>query len=120
MPVGEIARAFDISQHHLVKVVQRLRDMGLVRVERGVHGGVVLAVDPAHVSVGDVVRQLESEPVLACVGASHSDCAIHKPCQLRRALARAQEAFLSVLDEASLQEMARPGAPIRRALGIVA
>ena len=33
--VDEISRAFGISRHHLVKVVQTLTDLGVVEAQRG-------------------------------------------------------------------------------------
>jgi len=37
--VDEVSRAFVISRHHLVKVVQALTDLGVVRRIGGVAGG---------------------------------------------------------------------------------
>ena len=37
--VEEISRAFGISRHHLVKVVQMLTDLGVVEAQRGRGGG---------------------------------------------------------------------------------
>ncbi|MBX6316126.1 MAG: Rrf2 family transcriptional regulator, partial [Isosphaeraceae bacterium] len=41
--VDEISRAFGISRHHLVKVVQVLTDLGVVEAHRGRGGGMRLA-----------------------------------------------------------------------------
>ena len=55
--VDEISRAFGISRHHLVKVVQTLTELGVVEAQRGRGGGMRLAMRP----VGDQ-RRLADPP----------------------------------------------------------
>jgi Rrf2 family protein len=57
--VDEVSRAFRISRHHLVRVVQRLTDLGVVEGQRGRGGGMRLARLPTEINVGWLVRQIE-------------------------------------------------------------
>jgi Rrf2 family transcriptional regulator, nitric oxide-sensitive transcriptional repressor len=52
VPVAEVARAYEISYHHLVKVTGLLVDLRLVESVRGRGGGLRLAVPPSEVGVG--------------------------------------------------------------------
>lgn len=56
---GEMAAALQVSEAHLVKVLQRLTRAGLVRTTRGPKGGYALAQPPAHVRLRDVYEAIE-------------------------------------------------------------
>jgi Rrf2 family transcriptional regulator, nitric oxide-sensitive transcriptional repressor len=98
-----ISRAFGISRHHLVKVVQRLTDLGVVEAQRGRGGGMKLALPPSEINVGWLIRRTEPHLNLAeCFDPAINTCPIAPACGLKGALYRAQHAFLAVLDEYTL------------------
>src|SRR5581483_11840724 len=93
--VEEISRAYGISRHHLVKVVQSLTDLGLVEGQRGRGGGLSLARDPSEINIGGLVRRTEPHfDLVECFDPSANTCPIAPACGLKGALARAQQAFL--------------------------
>jgi Rrf2 family nitric oxide-sensitive transcriptional repressor len=101
----EISRAFGISRHHLVKVVQTLTDLGVVEAQRGRGGGMRLAMRPAEINVGWLIRQTEPHfNLVECFDLGTNTCPIAPACGLKGALHRAQQAFLGVLDEYSLDQ----------------
>ncbi len=109
--VDEIRRAFGISRHHLVKVAQTLTDLGIVDAQRGRGGGMRLAVRPSEINVGWLIRRTEPHlELVECFNNETNTCPIAPACGLKHTLQRAQQAFLGVLDEYSLDELA-----IRRA-----
>src|SRR5512146_1399892 len=55
--IGAIAQAFDISEHHLTKVVHFLGKAGLLANVRGRGGGLGLALPASRSNAGQVVRQ---------------------------------------------------------------
>src|SRR5678816_4317022 len=59
--IDEVANAFGISRNHLVKVVQALGQNGFLSTRRGIGGGFTLAMPPANICLGDVVRLTESD-----------------------------------------------------------
>src|SRR5512137_1782457 len=84
--IREIAEAFAVSENHLMKVVHRLSQEGLLHTQRGRHGGLRLAVDPARTRLGDVVRAIEGDlQLVECFGAG-STCPLSAGCQLADAL----------------------------------
>ncbi|MCB9596258.1 MAG: Rrf2 family transcriptional regulator [Sandaracinaceae bacterium] len=107
-PVGDIARGFDISEHHLAKVAQRLRELGYLSTIRGRNGGFELALDPASIRLGDLVRQLEEMTIVECFDRAQNRCAITGACLLRGVLERARASFLAVLDEHTLEDLVGP------------
>src|SRR6266705_6915686 len=55
----EIAAQYRIPAELLAKVLQKLARKGLLISQQGMNGGYVLARDPAHISIVDVVEALE-------------------------------------------------------------
>jgi Rrf2 family nitric oxide-sensitive transcriptional repressor len=99
--IGEIARAYDISQNHLMKVVNDLANAGYVASVRGRSGGVRLGKAPEAINIGEVVRHTEDGfEVVDC-----GSCVIAPVCGLTRVLDDAVRAFLAVLDSYHLSDL---------------
>lgn len=103
--VEEISRAYGISRHHLVKVVQSLTELKLVEAQRGRGGGMRLVKPPAEINVGWLIRRTEPHfHLVECFDPATNTCPITSACGLKGALQRAQIAFLDVLDEYNLDQ----------------
>ncbi len=103
--VDEVSRAFGISRHHLVKVVQTLTELGVVEAQRGRGGGMRLAMRPGEINVGWLVRRTEPHfDLVECFDLATNTCPIAPACGLKGVLQRAQQAFLKVLDEYNLDD----------------
>lgn len=104
--IGEIARAYDISENHLVKVVHLLGREGFLVNTRGRGGGLRLAQAPRAINVGQVIRATEGPDVPAeCFDPAADRCALTGVCRLAGVLARAMEAFHEVLDGVTLEDL---------------
>lgn len=109
---AEIAAAYGISKHHLVRVAHSLRDAGYLALRLGRAGGLELAKDPDDISIGAVVRALEPDlHVVECFDPATSRCPITPVCGLSSALSDARDAFFAVLDRVSLKQALRRGNP---------
>ena len=107
--VAEIATAFDISEHHLTKVVHFLGKQEWIATVRGKGGGLALARPAADISIGRVVRDTEGNagPAECFDENAHSRCAIVGACRLRGVLAEAVHAFYGVLDRYTLVDLVK-------------
>ena len=115
---GAIAGAYGISKNHLVKVLQRLRDLGYVDTVRGRGGGVRLARDPADVRLGAVVRQTEDlGEMVECFNMETNTCPLAQACILQRRLDEALRAYLEVLDRYTLADVSANRGALQRILG---
>lgn len=115
--IAQIARAYAISEHHLVKVVHFLGQQGWLRNVRGKGGGMELAQAPERITVGQVVRATEGQAVVAeCFGDSGGDCCIAPNCRLRGVLREAVAAFEAVLDRYTLADLVRNGEQLAQIL----
>lgn len=118
VPVPEIAAAYGVSVHHVAKVAKHLVRGGYVRSHRGRSGGLELAVAPAKVGVGDVVRFSEpSLDLLECFDRATSTCPLTGGCRLERRLHDARAAFLAVLDRTTLADLTENAALLAGRLG---
>ncbi|MGD9828875.1 MAG: Rrf2 family transcriptional regulator [Hyphomicrobiaceae bacterium] len=103
----EIAREFAISRNHLTKVVREMADAGLVATHRGAGGGLRLARPAATITIGEVVRRLESRhAIVECFRDDGGGCRLTAHCRLKGHLAAATAAFLGQLDKTSLADCA--------------
>lgn len=104
--IAEIASSFQVSEHHLTKVVHFLGKQGWLANVRGKGGGLELAMPPELVCVGDVVRATEGTAVPAeCFGVDGGQCSIAGICRLSGVLAEAVKAFQAVLDRYTLADL---------------
>lgn len=105
--VPEIAESYGISKNHLMKVAQHLAKLGYIESTRGRGGGLRLLHEPSKINVGKVVRQMEDDfHIVECFDRERNTCPITPVCSLKHALGRALQAYLAVLDEYTLQDLA--------------
>lgn len=116
--IDEIARAYDISRAHLMKVVHDLGLAGFVETVRGRGGGIRLAREPVAIGVGEVVRATEGRmDLVECMGPEPGQCRIEPACALRGVLEEALAAFFERLDGYTLEDLVeRRRRPLARLL----
>jgi Rrf2 family nitric oxide-sensitive transcriptional repressor len=113
--VGTIAHAFGASEAHLSKVAQALVHSGFITSAPGRGGGVGLAKSPESITIGAVVRQLEPMNLVECFNVD-GNCPVFGPCGLHPTIRAARDAFLGVLDGATLAAAAAQRVSLRQRL----
>ena len=104
--ISEVAEAYNISRHHLVKVVNYLAKLGYLETRRGRGGGIALGMPPEDIRIGMVVRRTEDTPfIVECFDKQHNTCPINGSCRLKGALAQAESAFYETLDRHTLRDL---------------
>lgn len=107
--IREIAERYGISENHLMKVVHRLGQEGLIETVRGRQGGIRLAKAPEHIPLGDTVRRFEEDMrIVECFDPATNTCAIAPVCALSGILNEALRAFMAVLDRYTLRDLLVP------------
>jgi len=92
----QIANVTKVPSAYLSKVLQALRRAGIVKSQRGVGGGVVLAKDPAKLTILEVVNAVDPiQRIRTCPLEIKAHgirlCPLHK--RLDQAMASVEEAF---------------------------
>ncbi|MBD8014849.1 Rrf2 family transcriptional regulator [Microbacterium sp. APC 3898] len=104
--IQEISEAYNISKNHLTKVTFELGKAGFIQTVRGRGGGIRLADLPQNINVGTVVRRMEDDfNLVECFDSATNRCPISPICGLRGVLGKALHAYLSVLDEYTLEDL---------------
>mgnify|MGYP000903680607 FL=1 len=102
--ISTIAKTYNISKSHLMKVVTSLVKGGFLVSVRGKGGGLRLADVPEKINIGAVVRHLEPMQVVECMG-DNNECLITPSCRLTGIVTGAIKAFFNHLDQYSLQDL---------------
>lgn len=101
----QIASEFQISRHHLTKVVGTLAAADILSTQRG--AGMRLARTAESITLGEVVRLLEAKQALVeCFRPDGGACTLTPKCRLKSKLFAARAAFLRELDGTTLAECA--------------
>ena len=106
--IQQIAESYDISRNHLMKVVHRLNKRGYIETVRGKKGGMRLRLPPSDINIGVLIRETEQElGVVECLSSGNA-CKIAPVCGLKSMFSEAVEAFLSTLDQYTLEDVIPP------------
>jgi len=105
--VQDVADSFGISKAHLVKCVHQLGVWGYLENVRGRSGGFRLAKDAGAITVGEIIRKTEDGlDLVECFDAETNTCPLIDVCRLGALFKKACQAFLDVLDETTIADMA--------------
>jgi Rrf2 family nitric oxide-sensitive transcriptional repressor len=111
--IADIARAYGISENHLMKVVHGLAQRGDIETVRGKGGGMRLARLPQAINIGKTIRATEGYGgLLGCID-GNSDCCIQGTCALIGILREAQNALYAVLDRHTLADLLQQDSGLR-------
>ncbi|CAM3777366.1 Rrf2 family transcriptional regulator [Parendozoicomonas haliclonae] len=103
LSVAEITETYDISRSHVMKIVQRLGQLGYLKNVRGKGGGIELGMPTNQINIGQVVRDMEAN--LQVIDCSTPACKLSPGCTLKGVLAEAMSAFIGVLDRYTLEDL---------------
>lgn len=93
-----VAESMNIPPSYLAKIMQSLVKAGIVRSQRGVHGGFLLDKEPKDLNLHEIVTAIDPQwGKISCpLGIEEhktNPCPLH--CRLNRAVAQVKEAFSS-------------------------
>ncbi|NIA06267.1 MAG: Rrf2 family transcriptional regulator [Actinobacteria bacterium] len=105
--VGQIAKAQAIPPRFLELILGQLRQGGFVESRRGVQGGYLLAVSPATLSLGEIIRFIDGPlaPVRCVAGNKKKECPLYGGCAFLSTWKRAADAVAKVYDETTFEDL---------------
>ncbi len=117
--IGDIARAYQVSELFLFKILQPLVKAGLIATTRGRNGGIKLGRAAERISLLDVVSVTEDSFAMAeCFENDATDCPLVDSCGLNAALRKALGAFFEVLSSYSIDDLVKARPQINFLLGL--
>ncbi|MFQ5865093.1 MAG: RrF2 family transcriptional regulator [bacterium] len=107
---GEIAEKYEISEHHVAKVLQQLVRVGLIRSIRGIKGGFQIAQDPKAITMLDVVEIFEPRlPQNGCILLDFEEtCHLQDNCKIGEVFNEIQEQAFYTLKSVSIATLISP------------
>ena len=115
IPIRELARRNDVPKKFLEQILLAMKKRRWVDSAPGARGGYVLAKPSDKITMGEVVRHFDGilAPI-ACVSVTaYKRCSQEPVCRFRRVFLNVRNYVASVLDNATLADVAR-GAPVAR------
>jgi Rrf2 family protein len=105
--VSEVAAAQAIPPRFLELILGELRKAGYVLSHRGPQGGYELAVGPADLTVGTIIRFIDGPvaPVGCIAGNKPQQCSLFGRCAFLSMWQRAQQAVEEVYDGTTFQDL---------------
>lgn len=105
--VDDVVQVHGLARPHIVKIVHKLGQAGYLITQRGRNGGFKLARDPQEIIIGDVVRLTEGPlDLVECFNPVSNTCPLIGICKLSSAFQAATKAFMAVLDDLTLADIA--------------
>ena len=109
--IAEVAKAYDISEAHLMKITHQLGLNGWLQTVRGKGGGMRLAAAPAEINLGAVVRSIEPDFYLVDCLTSDTACSLTGRCKLTGIMSGALQSLMQYLDGYTLADLLPSTAP---------
>jgi len=104
--VNDIVSVYNLSNNHLIKIIHNLSKLELVKTTRGKNGGIIMAVNPSDINLGELILNLESNfDLVPCFKREKANCCIAPACKLKSILHEAQQAFMNVLHQFTLADI---------------
>jgi len=114
--LGELARRTAVPTSVLEQVMPTMRSAGIVRSERGAHGGYRLNKPPEEITLERVVRLFQGQLApIGCATRSHPEpCPMSVDCSLRFVWEEVRDAIIAALARTTFADLAaRAGGPWR-------
>ena len=109
--IQELSARENIPVKFLEQILLSLRNAGLLTSKRGVGGGYVLRVEPARITVGEVIGIMDGPiaPVPCASAKTQEKCTCPDPrtCVLRLFMTRVREGLGSMLDGCTIEDLTR-------------
>jgi len=117
--VADVAKAHNISELFLFKLIKPLVEAGLIETVRGRHGGIRLGRPADKITLLDCVKLTEENFAMAeCFEGGDISCPLVLGCDLNAALGEALQAFFDVLEGYTIADLAGKRRFIRLKLGL--
>ena len=103
--ISTISEKQQISVKYLEQLMRPLKKAKLVTSVRGPKGGHRLDKNPAHITLGEVVRLFEGQSDLVACVSSPEKCAMADNCRVRSVWQEATQALYESLDNTSIADL---------------
>ena len=109
LPGGELAEANRLPLKFVERILQELRDAGMVETHRGKNGGYTLTESGVNTRMGDIVRLMDGRLAPICCASEFAyqkcSCPDEDHCGLRMVMIDVRNAIANILDRYTLAQV---------------
>ena len=102
---GDIAASESIPPAFLGKVLHPLCRDRFVRSRKGLRGGYELLVSPDRITLLDIVRSMDGEPLMDCLLEDRA-CSCTTPCEIHESWSDMRDQFVNYLQNVTVADLA--------------
>lgn len=107
MPLKQIAKNQGISANYVESISSKLTRAGYITSFKGVNGGYLLAKDPHSISVGEIMRLMESTYFEShCIKNADINCPNFNKCSICKTWDTLEATISNVVDGVSIYQLA--------------
>lgn len=103
--IAEVAKTYNVSEAHMMKVTHQLGLAGWIETVRGKGGGMRLAHVPHNIRLGAVVRSMEPDFFMVECLSPGNTCVLTGHCKLTSVMEGALRSFMAQLDASTLADI---------------
>ncbi len=115
--VKEIAEALDIPKPFLAKLLQQLSRQGLIASSKGPSGGFYLNDENKEAPLRQVIEAIDGPEIFSSCILGLPVCSSDNPCPLHSKAITYREGLLKLVDDQSIQDLAKRIQRMKLALG---
>lgn len=108
----DIAKNMQIPQSFLRKILKNLEKAEIVKLKRGVSGGIRLLRNPAEITLYDVIIAMEKKLALNRCVINEKICGLMPKCPVHPVWFKIREKLIDSLKDIKFQELATKGAAL--------
>ena len=118
VPLKKIAHQKKVSAKYLEQIIVTLSKAGYVRSIRGARGGYVMNVDPASLTIGQIIMVLEGEQNMRVCSGEIGKCTRQNTCPMVDVFRQVNQAVSQVVDHITLADLVQRRREKCEALGM--
>ena len=104
--VEELANNFQISEHHVKKIVHKLAKTEYITSIKGRNGGISLGMEPKNINLGEFLKITEDNLyIVECFCEESNTCNLNKNCKFKRVIYDALSSFIDEFKNYSLEDI---------------
>jgi Rrf2 family protein len=109
IPIRELARRNDVPKRFLEQILLDCKTQGWVSSTAGIHGGYLLAKNPAKITMGEVVRHFDGilAPIHCVSVTGYKRCSQEPVCRFRRIFLDVRNYVAGVMDRSTLADVTK-------------
>ena len=103
----DVSKRQDIPEKFLEQIITTLKGAKYVKTIRGPKGGVLLAMEPGKITLGEIIRLMDgpTSPI-ACVSRSgYAKCSFEGKCAFRDVFCDVRDRINEIVDNTTFQDM---------------